>query len=63
MTRYLLKLSNGRVAKVTASSPLKARYKYYGSASHFNTEASVMSAKKIGNIKRRTVRYPYNFRF
>jgi hypothetical protein len=58
MKTYKLKLSNGRTSKVRAISPLKAKYKYYGSASHFNSEASVISVNEVkGQIRRRpTVR-------
>jgi hypothetical protein len=47
MDKYRLRLSNGRSAEVTASSPLRAKHKYYSSSSHIRSEAMVESVKKV----------------
>lgn len=60
MPKYLIKLSNGKYSKVTASSPLKAKYKYYSSKSHFKTEAAVKNIKKIETkYKKRILKNPW----
>lgn len=51
MPKYILKLGNGKSARITAKSPAKARMKYYSSASHFRTEAYVDSVRRIKNSR------------
>jgi len=55
MTKYILKLGNGRYARINAKSPIKAKEKYYSSASHFRTEAYVDSVKRAKEKKIRRI--------
>ena len=63
LKRYKLNLSNGRVSNVTAKTRMKAKEKYYGSASHFKSEAFIRNIKVVSKPKRRKVRRSQGFGF
>lgn len=60
MDKYKLKLSNGRSALITASSPMRAKHKYYDSNSHFRSEAMVESVKKCKSKRRGSSGNPFD---
>ena len=53
MVKYRIYLNDGTQKIIKANSPTNAKNAYYGSRSHFQTEASVTKVKVYEPVRRR----------
>ena len=58
--KYKLYLSGGHTKTLKANTPQQAKRKYYSSASHFNTEYSVLKVKPYKPLTKPKRRRTYN---